>query len=98
VVAATGSKFGLPEVDNGALGAATHLGRLVPEKHVRWLLSTCGPVTAEQLLAWGAVLTVVIRAAKRSLNEIDDDLSRKYRLEQGITFELNLSGLGRQAR
>ena len=30
VVAAQGATFGLPEVDRGALGAATHLARLVP--------------------------------------------------------------------
>lgn len=59
VVAAEGARFGLPEVDNGALGAATHLRRLVPEKHVRWMLYSCEPVAAEQLLEWGTVLRVV---------------------------------------
>lgn len=59
VVAAEGVKFGLPEVDNGALGAATHLGRLVPEKHLRWMLYSCEPVSAEQLQEWGTVLDVV---------------------------------------
>lgn len=59
VLAAEGAKFGLPEVDNGALGAATHLGRLVPEKHLRWMLYSCEPVSAEQLQEWGTVLDVV---------------------------------------
>ncbi|MEM9467436.1 MAG: enoyl-CoA hydratase family protein [Actinomycetota bacterium] len=59
VVAAEGVKFGLPEVDNGALGAATHLARLVPEKHLRWMLYSCEPVAAEQLLEWGTVFKVV---------------------------------------
>ena len=59
VLAAEGVKFGLPEVDNGALGAATHLGRLVPEKHLRWMLYSCEPVSAEQLRKWGTVLDVV---------------------------------------
>ena len=59
VLAAEGVKFGLPEVDNGALGAATHLGRLVPEKHLRWMLYSCAPVSAEQLHEWGTVLDVV---------------------------------------
>ncbi len=121
VVAAQGARFGLPEVDNGALGAATHLGRLVPEKHLRWMLYSCSTVTAEQLHGWGTVLRVVepgelmsaarsvaevivskpsavIRAAKRSLNDIDKDLLRSYRHEQGFTFELNLSGHGNEAR
>ncbi len=59
VVAAEGVRFALPEVDNGALGAATHLGRLVPEKHLRWMLYSCEPVSAEQLHEWGTVLRVV---------------------------------------
>ncbi|HBU03848.1 MAG TPA: enoyl-CoA hydratase family protein [Acidimicrobiaceae bacterium] len=59
VLAAEGVKFGLPEVDNGALGAATHLRRLVPEKHLRWMLYSCEPVSAEQLHEWGTVLDVV---------------------------------------
>ena len=59
VLAAEDVKFGLPEVDNGALGAATHLGRLVPEKHLRWMLYSCEPVSAEQLQEWGTVLDVV---------------------------------------
>ena len=59
VLAAEGVKFGLPEVDNGALGAATHLGRLVPEKHLRWMLYSCEPVSAEQLQEWVTVLDVV---------------------------------------
>ena len=121
VVAAQGVRFGLPEIDNGALGAATYLGRLVPEKHLRWMLYSCEPATAEQLEQWGTVLRVVppaelmdtareiaaviaskhptvMRAAKQSLIGIDDDPSRSYRLEQGFTFELNLGGLGDEAR
>ena len=121
VVAATGARFGLPEIDNGALGAASYLARLVPEKHLRSMLYSCEPVVAEQLEAWGTVLRVVpsedlintarevaaviaskhptvMRAAKASLVGIDDDPSRGYRLEQGFTFELNLHGLGDEAR
>ena len=41
----------------------------------------------------------VIRAAKESLNGIDPvDVKRSYRFEQGFTFELNLSGVGDEAR
>ena len=39
-----------------------------------------------------------IRAAKRSLNGIDTDPVRSYRYEQGFTFELNLHGVGDEAR
>ena len=41
----------------------------------------------------------MIRAAKESLNGIDPvDVKRSYRFEQGFTFELNLSGVGDEAR
>jgi len=59
VLAATGVKFAMPEVDNGALGAATHTSRLVPEKVMRHMIYTCEPVTAEQLEGWGSVWRVV---------------------------------------
>ena len=59
VVAVEGAGFGLPEVDNGALGAATHLMRLVPAHRARWMLYSCEPATAEELHAYGSVLRVV---------------------------------------
>jgi enoyl-CoA hydratase len=59
VVAADDATFGLPEVDRGALGAATHLSRLVPQQLMRAMVYTCRPVTARQLLSFGTVLDVV---------------------------------------
>ena len=35
IIAAEDATFGLPEVDRGALGAATHLARLVPQHKMR---------------------------------------------------------------
>jgi enoyl-CoA hydratase len=71
VVAADDATFGLPEVDRGALGAATHLARLVPQPLMRAMVYTCRTVTAQQLLAFGTVLEVVppgeLRAAARAL-------------------------------
>jgi enoyl-CoA hydratase len=71
IVAADDATFGLPEVDRGALGAATHLARLVPQPLLRAMVYTCQTVTAQQLLSFGTVLTVVPRAelggAARSL-------------------------------
>jgi enoyl-CoA hydratase len=66
VVAAQGATFGLPEVDRGALGAATHLARLVPQQLMRTMVYTCRPVTAEQLLVFGTVLDVVPPADLRA--------------------------------
>ncbi|NUT36611.1 MAG: enoyl-CoA hydratase family protein [Hamadaea sp.] len=61
VVAADDATFGLPEVDRGALGAATHLARLVPQHLLRAMVYTCRPVTAQQLHAYGSVHAVVTR-------------------------------------
>ena len=62
VVASDDATFGLPEVDRGALGAATHLGRLVPQHKLRALFFTGSMVTAQELLAFGTVERVVPRA------------------------------------
>ncbi|WP_157253493.1 enoyl-CoA hydratase family protein [Nonomuraea typhae] len=59
VVAAENAYFGLPEVDRGALGAATHLARLVPQHLMRAMVYTCKNVTAHELHAFGSVLEVV---------------------------------------
>ena len=59
VIASDDATFGLPEVDRGALGAATHLSRLVPQQLMRTMVYTCRTVTAQQLLSFGTVLDVV---------------------------------------
>ncbi len=122
VLATTDATFGLPEVDRGALGAATHLARLVPQNRMREMVYTSATATAQELHHYGSVLgvvepdrlrdaayalarriaeksSVVIRAAKESLNGIDPvDVKKSYRYEQGYTFELNLSGVADEAR
>ncbi|MBP1689167.1 MAG: enoyl-CoA hydratase family protein [Deltaproteobacteria bacterium] len=55
IVASKKARFGLPEVDNGALGCASHLARLVPPIKLRQMVLTCKPVTAAELYAWGTV-------------------------------------------
>ncbi len=59
VVAASDATFGLPEVDRGALGAATHLARLVPQHLMRAMYYTAATVTAEDLHHHGSVYRVV---------------------------------------
>ena len=59
VIAADDATFGLPEVDRGALGAATHLARLVPQQLMRAMVYTCDPVPALELKKFGTVLDVV---------------------------------------
>ncbi|NLV78844.1 MAG: enoyl-CoA hydratase family protein [Rhodococcus sp.] len=62
IVASDDAVFGLPEVDRGALGAATHLARLVPQHMMRTLYYTAQNVTAQQLEHFGSVYKVVPRA------------------------------------
>ena len=59
IVAAEGTRFGLPEVNQGALGAATHLARLVPQHKMREMVYTAEPVDASLLASWGSVAKVV---------------------------------------
>ena len=61
IVASEDAFFGLPEVDRGALGAATHLSRLVPQHKMREMVYTSANATAAQLHAWGSVSKVVAR-------------------------------------
>ena len=122
VIASDDATFGLPEVDRGALGAATHLARLVPQQKMRAMVYTCERASAAELLHFGSLYRVVvaeelrsaalelaeriaakptttIRAAKACLNGIDPvDVKESYRYEQGYTFELNLAGVGDEAR
>jgi enoyl-CoA hydratase len=66
VVASEDATFGLPEVDRGALGAATHLSRLVPQHKARAMMYTSATATAAELQAFGSVLRVVPRPQLRA--------------------------------
>jgi enoyl-CoA hydratase len=59
VIASDDATFGLPEVDRGALGAATHLSRLVPQHKMRAMVYTSATATAQELQHFGSVHSVV---------------------------------------
>jgi enoyl-CoA hydratase len=61
IVASDDATFGLPEVERGALGAATHLSRLVPQHLMRRLFFTAATVDAATLHHFGSVHEVVPR-------------------------------------
>ena len=61
IIASDDATFGLPEVDRGALGAATHLSRLVPQHKMRAMVYTSATATAAELHHFGSVLKVVPR-------------------------------------
>jgi enoyl-CoA hydratase len=65
IVAADDATFGLPEVDRGALGAATHLARLVPQHKMRAMVYTSATATAAELHHYGSVVRVVPLAELR---------------------------------
>ena len=71
VIASADATFGLPEVDRGALGAATHLARLVPQHKMRAMVYTSATATAGELHHYGSVLRIVerdeLRAAARAV-------------------------------
>ncbi|MCI3270438.1 enoyl-CoA hydratase family protein [Streptomyces cylindrosporus] len=66
IVASEDATFGLPELDRGALGAATHLARLVPQHLMRALYYTSRTATAAELHAHGSVWRVVPRDGLRA--------------------------------
>ena len=55
LIASRNARFGLPEVDNGALGCASHLAKLVAPMKLREMSLTCKPATAAELHAWGSI-------------------------------------------
>ena len=66
IVAADDATFGLPEVDRGALGAATHLARLVPQHVLRQLVYTARAIPAAELATYGSLAAVVPPAELRA--------------------------------
>ncbi|KQY64312.1 MULTISPECIES: enoyl-CoA hydratase family protein [unclassified Nocardioides] len=61
VIASDDAYFGVPEVNQGALGAATHMARLVPQHLMRTLYFTARTIKAADLVQHGSVLEVVPR-------------------------------------
>jgi enoyl-CoA hydratase len=79
ILAVKGTKFGLPEVDRGALGAATHLARLVPPLKARAMVLTCENAIAEDLHAWGSIYRLVNDQAElvAAAREVAASLAKK---------------------
>ena len=77
-MASDDATFGLPELDRGALGAATHLARLVPQHLMRTLYYTSRTATAAELQAHGSVWKVVPRAELQDAAlELAGEIARK---------------------
>lgn len=65
VIASECAKFSLPEIDRGALGAATHLMRLFGMQKTRRMLYTGEAIDAQEALRLGGVESVVPKAKLR---------------------------------
>ncbi|MGW2822573.1 enoyl-CoA hydratase family protein [Streptomyces sp. NPDC001443] len=85
IVAGDDAVFGLPELDRGALGAATHLSRLVPPHLMRALYYTSRTATAAELHAHGSVWRVVPR---RGLDAAALELAREIAAKDGELLRL----------
>ncbi|MBL1095637.1 enoyl-CoA hydratase family protein [Streptomyces coffeae] len=85
IVASEDAAFGLPELDRGALGAATHLARLVPQHLMRALYYTARTATAEELHRHGSVWRVVPRTGLRAAAL---ELAREIAAKDGALLRL----------
>ncbi|MFE7710670.1 enoyl-CoA hydratase family protein [Streptomyces sp. NPDC057486] len=85
IVAADDATFGLPELDRGALGAATHLARLVPQHLMRALYYTSRTATAQELHQHGSVWRVVPR---EHLHDAALELAREIAAKDGSLIRL----------
>jgi len=78
VVASDDAYFGVPEVKQGALGAATHMARLVPQHLMRTLYFTARTITAGELVRHGSVYATVPRERLDELAlELAGDIAEK---------------------
>ena len=59
VVAGRSARFGLPEIQIGAIGGAGHVRRILPEPVLRYMMLTGRRVTPEYLQQCGAIALVV---------------------------------------
>jgi enoyl-CoA hydratase len=61
VIASEDASFGLPEIDRGAMGAATHAMRMFGMQEARRMLLTGEPIDAAEAFRLGGLLRVVKR-------------------------------------
>ena len=59
IISAEGAKFGLPEINVGLLGGASHALRILPLTKVRQMYFTGEPITSEEMYRLGAAEKVV---------------------------------------
>jgi len=61
ILASEDATFGMPEIDRGAMGAASHLLRMFPLQKVRKMFFTAEPISAAEAYRLGALEAVVAK-------------------------------------
>ncbi len=85
LVASDCARFGVPEVDRGAMGGGAHLQRLFPVQKVRHMYFTGEMIDAAEAYRLGAVERVVARA---ELREAALDIARKIAAKSPVMIAL----------
>ena len=67
IIAADDSTYCLPEIDRGALGAATHLMRMVGVQKARRMLYTCETIDAQELFSLGGPARSCLPTSSRAV-------------------------------
>ena len=103
ILASEDATFGLPEIDRGAMGAATHLMRMFPVQKVRRMFYTGEPITAAEAYRLGAVESVVphrelLPAARALANNIAGKSPRAVRLAKWALNGIELMDIKKSYR
>jgi enoyl-CoA hydratase len=103
IVASDDATFGLPEIDRGALGAASHLLRMFPMQKVRRMMFTGEPISAVEAYRLGAVEAVVKRddlmtTARELARKIAGKSGKAVRLAKESLDGIELFDLNRSYR
>ncbi|PWR20391.1 enoyl-CoA hydratase family protein [Zavarzinia aquatilis] len=85
IIASEDSYFGLPEIDRGAMGGASHFLRMLPLQKVRALFYTGESIKAAEMAKWGAIESVVPR---EKLVETARALAAKIAAKSGKALRL----------
>jgi enoyl-CoA hydratase len=94
LIASEDAKFGLPEIDRGAMGGGAHMRRLFPVQKLRYLAFTGEMISAAETAKYGGIERVVPRDQLRdTAMEIAGKIATKSPYLLKITKE-SLTGVG----
>jgi len=103
ILASEDASFGLPEIDRGALGAASHLLRMFPIQKVRRMLYSGEPIDAAEAYRLGALESVLPRdellpAARALADKIAEKSPKAVRLAKESLNGIELLDVKRSYR